>query len=271
MKKIILKFLGVKFDFSLGGFKRWRRICFDWQKILFLKLGFIRNDFILNLNNGLKLNILYEGKDDSTSMLKDIYMNKPYPLEETKNCEVIVDIGANQGFVTTLIAKRNKNAKIFAYEPIKKTYDFLIRNILLNGFENQIIAFNQAVSNKKGKIKIFLDKQGNAGNSIIQSHIGNNKFVNVDSITLKDVFEINEINKIDFLKMVCEGAEYEIFFNTKKKYLSKIHKLAMEIHPIKEYKMEDLKKFLIKNGFEFQENGNNIYEIYAINKKFKKS
>ena len=48
---------------------------------------------------------------------------------------------------------------------------------------------------------------------------------NIDSITLDNLFEINEFKKVKLLKINCFGGEYEILQNFSKKNLRKIENL----------------------------------------------
>jgi len=85
----------------------------------------------------------------------------------------------------------------------------------------------------------------------------------VETIALKDFFDGNGISKVDFLKIDCEGAEYEILYNCPQDVLRKIGKISMEYHNLnrmlekrglkasapKEYNGEELGLFLEKSGF----------------------
>ncbi len=251
---------------TFKGLMKWRKVCVNMNKIMLIKLGIIRHDVIVRMRNGLKLNLVYEGKHDTTTMLKDLYINNSYSFDEMDfdDCKIIVDIGANQGFVSTLLALKCKEAKIYAYEPIKRSYDSLVKNSLLNDFNHRIIPFNLAVSKKKGKIKLYLDKSGNAASSILKSRAKSENTLYVDSITLEDIFTFNNLDHIDLLKVDCEGAEYEIFYNTTKECLSKIKKIILEAHLNDEYKQCELVSFLKQNNFTVHEKRN---EITAINKQ----
>ena len=56
------------------------------------------------------------------------------------------------------------------------------------------------------------------------------KSVKVKCITLEDIFNEYKINQCDFLKMDCEGAEYDILLSTGGETLRKIKQINMEYH-----------------------------------------
>ena len=62
----------------------------------------------------------------------------------------------------------------------------------------------------------------------------------------------NEIERIDFLKMDCEGAEYAILFNTPRSVFDKVYVISMEFHDMKNVKFtgNEIVKKLEENGFE---------------------
>ena len=75
--------------------------------------------------------------------------------------------------------------------------------------------------------------------------------IKVQTISLNDFIKKNKLKKIDFLKMDCEGAEYEILYNLPKNVLNSIKKISMEYHNINEtYNVTNLVAFLEKNDFE---------------------
>jgi len=51
------------------------------------------------------------------------------------------------------------------------------------------------------------------------------------NVTLKQIFEIYNLETIDFLKVDIEGSEYSIFKELDVNILSKIKKIALESHP----------------------------------------
>ena len=76
-------------------------------------------------------------------------------------------------------------------------------------------------------------------------------FVDVPTLNLQEIFKKNKLKKIDFLKMDCEGSEYEILYGLPKRYLKKIGKISFEYHNLDKSNKNffKLKEFLEKNGF----------------------
>ena len=82
------------------------------------------------------------------------------------------------------------------------------------------------MSNSNSFVKLFLNED-DAGHSMFSE---SSKSVNVDSTSLKQIFDDNNIEYCDFLKLDCEGAEYEIIKNLPSEYFKKIKKMVIEYH-----------------------------------------
>jgi len=120
-----------------------------------------------------------------------------------------------------------KNGKIFCYEPIKENYKILIENIEMNQIQN-IFPNNLAVTKETSRVKIFLNDDQSGHSMFIQ----NKNFVEVDSKSLSDIFIDNGIKECDFLKLDCEGAEYEIVESLSADLFTKINKTVIEYHMV---------------------------------------
>jgi FkbM family methyltransferase len=126
---------------------------------------------------------------------------------------VIVDIGANVGIVSFYFAKKYPNAKIFAYEPHPLNFQNLVKGIEVNNITN-IYPFNLAVfSESDMDVKIFLHENNTSASSVFR-FLSSDPFVEVKTISLEDIIKQNNISYIDFLKIDCEGAEFDILENT---------------------------------------------------------
>ena len=120
------------------------------------------------------------------------------------------------------------------------------------------------MGNKKEKRKFYFDPRGNATHNLF---IKSDKFIEISTITLKNIFEENNLKKCSLLKIDCEGAEYEIFESATSDLLKKIKIICMEYHP--NGNPLDIKLKLEKNGFEVlikKSTIQGIGYIYAQNK-----
>ena len=82
-------------------------------------------------------------------------------LKQVDKKSVVVDVGANIGYYTLLLAKICK--KVYAFEPDFECFEILKKNIKENKLKN-VILINKAVSSKKGEENFIVDKD-NFGNS----------------------------------------------------------------------------------------------------------
>jgi len=72
---------------------------------------------------------------------------------------VVVDVGAHIGYFTLMAAKLvGAKGKVYAFEPDPSNYRLLVKSIHENGYRN-VVAIQKAVSNKKQKTVLFLNKK----------------------------------------------------------------------------------------------------------------
>ncbi len=125
---------------------------------------------------------------------------------------IIFDIGANTG-VYSLIAKAvNPDARVFAFEPVARVFDKLIKNCNLNKFD--ITCYQKAVSNFTGKAVIFDTGEDHilsvTVNKNLQSPSLAVKESVIETVTLRQVVEENKLTKIDLMKIDVETHEPEV-------------------------------------------------------------
>lgn len=132
----------------------------------------------------------------------------------------LFDIGANVGWYSLHIAKAYRDVIIYAFEPVPATFNYLKKNVELNG-ANNISVYNFGFSNHSSDV-VFYVYPGGCGNASVANVSGNE---NVEEIkcTVKRLDEFVEQNKtgVDFIKCDVEGAElfvYEGGINALKKY-----------------------------------------------------
>lgn len=230
----------------------------DFHKVI------LKNGFRIESPTGLKY------------LMHDIFFRKlynPTPLHIGSN-DIVVDIGAHHGVFAFFAASRTQNT-VYAFEPSPGNFKVLEQNIRVNGLNN-LIAYNAAVSDEVGSTKFFLDPINNQGH-LIAAHLlpdqlakyrhgtGHLQFahlvpdpdtlekyteVEVPTTTLQAFMDKNNLDRIDFLKMDCEGSEGPILHATPIKYLKSVRKIAMEFHDhLSQFNHDDIQNLLEDVGF----------------------
>lgn len=127
-----------------------------------------------------------------------------------KDNDVFFDVGANMGWYSINMALSNPKLKIYCFDPIPNTYDFLVKNLKLNGL-SQIHAHNIAFSDYVGELELFYYKEGSVNASLANlSERHDVEKIKCRAETI-DEFTLREEIGIDFLKCDVEGAELMVF------------------------------------------------------------
>jgi len=234
--KIIFSFKIIK------TYKNWVNVFLDYFKLMKREL------IIYKLRNGIK----YCARTNTTDfeIINEVYIVKEYHklLKFIKEDSIIIDIGAQIGIFSIFAGKIKQNVKVYSYEPFTPNYELLKKNIELNKLNKNVFPFQLGLA-KKGGERNFVICDNNTGGHGFFCKDGSKK-ISIKVINLKEVFDKNKIKECSFLKMDCEGAEYEILFNTPDEYLNKIKSITMEFH--KNGDVKRLKNFLEKKGFEVE-------------------
>ncbi len=125
------------------------------------------------------------------------------------NASLIIDVGANAGLSTGLLADHWKNASVFGIEMNPKTAQRARDNLFLFGDRVQIIT--QAVGFPERKtIAIFTSASAVDHLKDYPWDVGEENIVQVKSLdTVLEEIEVSN-QTIDFLKIDIEGAEWEV-------------------------------------------------------------
>ena len=154
-----------------------------------------------------------------------------------KKNDIVIDVGANIGYYTLLMAKIG--AFVNSYEPAPSNFKLLQKNVYQNNFSQNVTLHNTAVSNFIGTSKLYLQKNNTGGHQL-----GFDPFQTDNSIEVP-VTKIN-LDKIDFAKIDVEGSELNVLKGMK--VLPK--KLLIEFSPQKLQnigtKLDDFFKFIEK-------------------------
>lgn len=131
--------------------------------------------------------------------------------------DICIDVGANMGSYTFLMASQvGDRGKVFAFEPQPNLYQMLVDSIQLNRFQDRAIADSRVLSSQSGeKLKFYLSQDArNSGmaSTICQGNfLQENRFIEVETITLADYFQERAIDSCHLLKVDVECAELAVF------------------------------------------------------------
>jgi len=161
-----------------------------------------------------------------------------------KEIKTIIDIGANIGNFSILSNLLYSKSKIYSFEPIKKTYSILEKNLINR---KNINLFNKAVGENTGVQKMSFDESSSGLSRF------SDKGSEVNVVSLDDFIQENKINSIDILKIDTETFESSVLKGAKKS-LSKTKYLCIEItlenNP--NYTISSLFSLLKGEGYDFQ-------------------
>lgn len=221
----------------------------NWPKYFLNYLCFVHKKNVLyNLRNGIVYKIRSDTPDFGTLLeiwLEKIYTPKNMFISKT---DFVVDIGAHIGTFSVFASTFAHDGTVYALEPLPENFEILKENIKLNSIKN-IIPTNIAITGKKEKRTLaIINTSPGVGTLLNQANA--EKKITVSAMSLNDFMRINNISKIDFLKIDCEGSEYEILFSCNYNTLKRINKISMEYHYVDEARNAVyLQNFLEKMGF----------------------
>lgn len=222
----------------------------NWIKYPLAYYNLISDDYIIFATLSGK-NIKIRKHSTDLMALTHVWLIEEYKKEnfEIKSNDIVIDIGAHIGLFTIYASQFCEKGKIFSFEPVEENYRLLEENVITNNLE-QVKIFNLAVSNSTEPIKLFINND-ESGHSMY-SKSSNSLLVN--SISLQRIFDDNQIEYCNFLKLDCEGAEYEIIKNLPSKYFEKINKMVIEYHMADTHPelLTELKEILSKQNFKLE-------------------
>jgi FkbM family methyltransferase len=219
-------------------------------RILGLFLGFpVRRPLLVRLDSGTRF--LVRSRME-VWILKESCLDRDYErgAVAVQNGWTVIDIGAGLGDFAVRVARECPGSTVYAFEPLPESFALLEENIRLNGVAN-VRAFRQAIAGHIGTLDLYTvtglsgqHRTAGDGASALAAPI------RVPAITLSGAFEELQIARCDFLKIDCEGAEYEIVFAADETTLSRIGHIAMEYHDaVTRHRHEELVRFLEGRGF----------------------
>lgn len=166
---------------------------------------------------------LAQGDTDRTAV-QEVWGDDTYRLTPADvTGRVVVDVGANVGAFSVLAARMGA-ASVHAYEPHPESHAVLLRNLDRNAVTRLVTAHRCAVLDRTRVVELI----GAGGGA----HVGGaGDGHQVDAVGLNDVIDLAAPGgRVGYLKVDCEGAEYEQFAGIDGDHLARVDQIAMEWH-----------------------------------------
>jgi FkbM family methyltransferase len=212
MKKIIrqiyhlIPFKKQIFTLTKAGFKIPKRI---YQHLTFkgdftIQVDTQRSFKMKHFGYELENEMFWRGMDGWESVSFDVW------IKLSKKSKVIFDVGANTGVFALLAKCVNPNAKVYAFEPVKRICDKIEYNNQINNYDIRVI--QKAVAEYDGTATIYepanaehlygvtVNENKNAPEMPVEA-------IQVETIKLATFAQQEKIDKIDLLKIDVESYE----------------------------------------------------------------
>ncbi len=215
-------------------------------------LAFVRRPakpFVIDLRDGARF---WVRSALDIWILKETVIEREYEQASLSLADgwTIVDIGAGLGDFAISVARRFPRSRVYAYEPLPNSFALLQENMKLNAVGN-ISAFPISVNGHEGMVAMRAPSSEPAHSLTVPAGTPpDSRSMRVRTISLDQAIERLGPGQCDYLKLDCEGAEYEILFHAHPATLQKIQRLCLEYHDwMTRYTHADLQHFLEHHGF----------------------
>ncbi|MCJ7450346.1 MAG: FkbM family methyltransferase [Candidatus Nanohaloarchaeota archaeon QJJ-9] len=208
----------------------------------------------------------YSSVDILTEIMKD---NDHFKAEgfSGEGADVIVDLGANEGYYLLKVKENNPEAKIVAAEPNPLAYEILEKNVESNKISN-VKLVDKAVGPEKDTQEFEFVTQSTAVGAknldTVDRDWVDKEMVNqvkVETVTLEQLLEEEGIEKIDILKLDVEGMEYDILKESED-LLDRVEKIVVECHS---ESIQKKVKEILKGRFEtVKEENKSCGDLYLV-------
>ena len=231
----------------------------NWPRVLVDHLQLSRRDYVCRLHDGTEFEV--RGGTDDRHVLFEVFVQSIYPVRIAPGA-VVLDIGANVGAFAVLAARAG--ARVYAFEPFPANFARLSSHAERNAATSAgtVVPIHAAVSDRAGAQALFVPSDpGHLGRFSLHPGRGA-ATVQVRCVTLADVCQEYGLDRLDLVKLDCQGSEYEILYSTSRSVLSRIHAIVMECElgaPGSPQTPDAMQAFLAAGGFIVHRHGHLLY------------
>jgi len=234
----------------------------NWPALLLLALG--KSDVILVLKNSCRFKVrsLMDAWIIKETCLDRDYETNGVPIQDGWT---VIDIGAGLGDFAVCTGYEHPNCQIHAYQPAPESMALLKENIALNAVKN-IQAHQIAVG--ATTVEMTLHATGEAVQYTTPASTVSGQSagaVTVPGLSLDAIFKAEKLTHCDFVKLDCEGCEFDVLLRATPDTLGKIDHICLEYHDtFTEFSHDDLTRHLQQQGFTVKVTPNPVHKYLGI-------
>lgn len=173
----------------------------------------------------------------------------------------VIDIGANIGIFTLWAAPQVPRGRILAVEP-SPAIEILRSNLGLNRLE-RVTSLQVAVGKADSEMELVFYPYADVMThdaSLRRSWLmrvlmsgARSERIRVPTASLGQVIEFSKMTRVDYLKVDCEGGEYELCRNATAADWRRVRRVSLEFHEYSpEHRHGEIVDILRANGFEVE-------------------
>lgn len=165
----------------------------------------------------------------------------------------VIDIGGQVGTFACWLAHIQPQATITSFEPSPVTVQFLRRNIAQNDLEDRITVVERAMAATSGWAE-FADNGGGSGtNGLVSAghSVDDRPPIKVQTVTFDEVVA-SASSPIDFVKIDCEGGEYDLVLASSPQSWESVQRVVLEYHPVAGHEWPELMDWFERAGLRVE-------------------
>lgn len=199
-------------------------------------------------------------------LFKEIFLAEVYQPSlgrVNKARPVVVDVGGNMGYFGLYTFLRKPKATVYSFEPVPTNFQYLTHHQQAHP-QFAWVAYNHAVAGSTGQMDFYYNDHDSPegidtsaslfSSENISSVTTEHCKITVETVTLGEWMDKQKINRIDLLKLDCEGAEYSIIYSLPDAYFERISLIAADVHPMKaaNENIDTLAQYLRGKGYRVE-------------------
>ncbi len=230
------------------------RAIYNWPQYLLYKFSGSSRPFQFRCRNGLHLTV----PGELIHVFKQIFFDRAYVQQLPSwwwkiDNPVVVDVGANLGYFSLFIAVEKPDVTIHAFEPVPANFRMLEKN--QSEFPDvDWHIYPEAVSGGPESLELYYEGPDKYTDSagVVQMRLEDTQTLVVKAISITRLMSELVLEKIDFLKLDCEGSEYGILYSLPQSAFDQIGYMMIETHKteIENHDHITLLRFVQEKGFQ---------------------